>query len=234
MTLSRFLIISAISTVGFATASNAAIMEFDTTGTTGAFGGGDTSLAATALDAGLEASSLVFAGLLTGNDTAGSFSTHGWGTTASASFAAGQYLSWTVDATAGNAVNLSEVTFEYNAQQGDDVDWALFSSETGFASFGDAIDSGTVLGAEVPFGNSTAHQVVDLSGITSLQGVADSIEFRLVLANASSAFSRTGVRTTGSNPGLTVDGTIVVIPEPASIALIGLGSLLLSGRRRKA
>ncbi len=217
--------------------SDATLVTFDTTGTIGNFGGGDTSLAASTFDSDIEATpTLAFGpGLPTGNDGTGSFSTHGWATTAAASFAGDDYLTWTVDATAGNAVNLSDVSFQYNAQENKDVEWALFSSKTGLAVFGDAIDSGTVVAADVEFGNSVKLVSVDLSAVTALQGVEDSIEFRLVLTNGVNAFSRSGVR--GAD-ALTVDGTVVAVavPEPSSFIMLslvsGLGALTYSRRKR--
>ena len=217
-----------VAALCFVGTADATLVTFDTSGTSGAFSGGDTSVAGSALDPGLEATLLVFGpGLPTGNDANGSFSTHGWATTAAASFAGNDYLSWTIDATAGNAVNLSDVSFRYNAQQNVDVDWALFSSKTGLAAFGDAISSGTVAAADVAFGNSSFLVSVPLSGVTALQGVEDSIEFRLVLANGVNAFSRSGVRSAGSSHGLTVDGAVVAaVPEPSSFLLLGSISLL--------
>ena len=223
-----------VAALCFVGTADATLVTFDTRGTSGAFSGGDTSVAGSALDPGLEATLLVFGpGLPPGNDANGSFSTHGWATTAAASFAGNDYLSWTIDATAGNKVDLSNVSFEYNAQQNADVEWALFSSKTGLADFGDAIDSGSVVAGDVPFGNSTHLVSVALTGVTALQGVEDSIEFRLVLTNGVNAFSRSGVRSLGASPGLSVDGAVVAaVPEPSSFLLLGSISLLALGKRR--
>lgn len=215
--------------------TNAGIVDFNTSGSTGSFGGGDTTVSGV-VDTDLEASTLIFGpGLTTGTDVNGSFSTHGWATTASASFAAAQYLGWTVDAASGFEVGLTGVDFYYNAQQGDDVEWALFSSETGLAAFGDAIATGTVLGTDVPFGNSTSLVSVDISGVSQLQAVQGPIDFQLVLSN-SGAFARSGVRSlNASTSALTVDGTVsavTAVPEPGSLAVLGLAGVAMVVRRR--
>ncbi len=210
------------------------LITFNTAGTTGSFGAGETSLTGS-VDTNIEASTIAFVGLPTGNDAAGSFSTHGWATTAAASFAAVQYLTWTVDASAGFEASVSDINFLYNAQQNADVEWALFSSQTGFASFSDSIASGSVDAADVFFGNSTKLVEVVLSGVSGLQGVEDEIEFRLVLTNGVGAFSRSGIRDAGEDAGLTTLGTVSAsaVPEPSSIALFGLGVAGLVFRRRR-
>ncbi|RKX47486.1 MAG: hypothetical protein DRP64_00865 [Verrucomicrobia bacterium] len=120
----------------------AVIMTFDTRhaqGTDTAIG--DTSLAAGTnpsgvLDANLEASSLTFGAGTGGSNTSNQrFVTAGFNnTTVAGALAAGEYLTFTVDAVAGYQVNLSTVLLQLHGQSGQDFDWGLYSSADGFAS----------------------------------------------------------------------------------------------------
>jgi len=155
----------------------AVIMTFDTRhaqGTDTAIG--DTSLAAGTnpsgiLDANLEASSLTFGAGTTGSNTSNQrFVTAGIdNTTVAGALAAGEYLTFTVDAVAGYQVNLSTVLLQLHGQSGQDFDWGLYSSADGFAS---QLDGETGLTGS-PAGYT---RTVDVSSIGVQTGA---IEFRI-------------------------------------------------------
>lgn len=160
--------------------------------------------------AGLSSSSATQVGL-------GDFSNTGvwpigtWGN----AFDPNQYITVTITPDAGNTINFTDATWD-----------------KGF--FGAGMDDGTIrtsldgFAADVATGSDDGFEITyDLSGLGT---VASEIEFRLYFVNDGSPSAFTDLFTNGVNDGWVFNGTVV--PEPGSLALLGLGGLAMLRRRR--
>ena len=140
------------------------------------------------------------------------------------------FLSFTLDGGA-NTLNISEVSFEWGLTDapGFDFDVYLLSSATGFATSNVISTSGALSAASTAtnppgFAPFTLDVSVDTSGIAGLQGVSGPVEFRIYVTDSIT-----------SGPGHFIDDISVegvAVPEPGSLALLGLGGLCLFRRRR--
>ena len=143
--------------------------------------------------------------------------------------AAGEFVSVTLTANDGFALDLDSLTFEVARAANGAQDYAVFSDVTGFAA-ADAIAFGDNVIPVGPITSAAELQTVDLSS-TVFDGL-DSIEFRVVYDD----------RFTDNDPPsatvldtFTVNGSVVAaaVPEPSAIVVLGLGSLGMLVRRRK-
>ncbi|RXK84339.1 PEP-CTERM sorting domain-containing protein [Chlorobaculum sp. 24CR] len=125
-------------------------------------------------------------------------------------FNADDYFTFTLDANAGYRINID--SFEYHAQR----------SSTGPTSF--AFRS-SIDGFTTNIGSPTATgTTIDLTA-SQFQHLTDPIEFRLYGYNS-------GVGTFSVND-YTFNGTVEAVPEPGTLALVGVGSLLMFGNLRR-
>ncbi len=107
----------------------------------------------------------------------------------------------------------------------------LFSSATGFSE-----GSQTQPPPRVPGGRQRHHRS-NLPDLATLNGLTDPIEFRVLFSRDNAPTSTGGGLELKDSAGASVvlNGEVndaTPIPEPASLALVGLGSLLILGRRR--
>jgi hypothetical protein len=135
-----------------------------------------------------------------------------------AAIAANDYFTWTIEAEAGFQFSVTNVSFNFQRSGTGGTDWALRSSLDSFS---------TNLASFTALGNSS--QSVDLTAA----GIEDetSVEFRFYGWGGSGAAGSAGFE--GAGDDLTVSGSVSVIPEPGTIALIGSGFALLFGLRRR-
>jgi hypothetical protein len=129
----------------------------------------------------------------------------------------------TITPDTGTIINYDSLTFYAIAIGGGVVD-VNYSLDGGTTFLAIQADIG-VTDASTP-GNQTVNQtVVNLDGIAALQASATSVIFQIDPENNSGGEF--------AMDDLTLNGTAFV-PEPASLALLALGSLCMLGRRRTA
>ena len=71
-------------------------------------------------------------------------------------------------------------------------------------------------------------RAVDVTGVTNLQNVSSSVEFRLYYSGKTSQYAQIGIGRAfngDSTNDLIVEGTISAVPEPSILALLGLAFL---------
>ena len=167
-----------------------------------------------------------------GPDVAGVSSTNGFSSSGWNSTLGGEFIEFGFTVATGYFVNLDESFFGLRATNTGPGNMGLFISTDNFAS---SVAEFTNLP-----GGTWVNQVDDLSSLTNLQGT---VMFRLskldeVAANSGAiasggtfAFGRVNDPIDGLVPsGFT--GTVQVIPEPGTLALIGVSALILYFRRR--
>jgi hypothetical protein len=138
------------------------------------------------------------------------YNASGWDTTGSLD--ANDYLTFALDANDGYRINFESFVYTGTASASGPTAFAFRSSLDGFSS-----DIGS------PTANGTT---IDLSG-TSYQNLTDPIEFRLYGYSASSGSG------TFSINDYTFNGTVEAVPEPNTLALVGVGSMLMLGNLRR-
>ncbi len=198
------------------TASAATIASWDFLGATGLEATSDGTMAGN-----MEQSVLSHgAGLGFSTANADSFNGTGFLATLAAAIAADDYFTFSLEASSIYAISISSIDFNLDASGSGPQSWALFSSATGF----DEVDA---LNNWVSVGPSS--QTATLSGVPELQDVSSLIEFR-VYGYEAALQSGTG-SFEGAGNDVQVNGAI--IPEPATMGLLGLGALVMALRRKK-
>ncbi|NTW54873.1 MAG: PEP-CTERM sorting domain-containing protein [Chlorobaculum sp.] len=151
-------------------------------------------------------------GLTAVTGTANRYIASGWSTTSAPG--ANSYFTFTLDANPGYKVNFTN--FVYTGQAGNagnaPTSFAFRSSVDGFvADIGSPTATGTTIDLSAP----------------QFQNLTNPIEFRFYGYNAAGTSGRYSIN------NYTFNGTVAAVPEPASIALLGVGSLLMGGYLRR-
>ena len=178
-------------------------------------------------------------------DTGGSYNdlTRGSGATASSgtavfrtlgfqnngiSVANTDYFQFILSAASGYTLSLSGIdgafsgTASYSSAGGVNHQWAYSTDGSTFTLIGSAVNR---------VGNGSSS--FDFSGVSALQNVSDSTDVTL-------RYYATGQTSTGgwgfSSAGMTVNGTLTVVPEPSVVGLLAIGGLAAArfARRRNA
>lgn len=131
------------------------------------------------------------------------------------------YIEFTITPDSGFEIDYSTVTVDVQKEAGGAFfySWLLVDGDSNGWDTGDELagDSFDTIGSYVTM-SMDASSLADITTATT---------FRLYL----------GSDGTGAANGINVDNIVVngtVVPEPASLALVGLGALLIAGRRRQA
>ena len=223
-----------ITTLAVVLVATAAV-HADTLAAWDATGSDGISQAATTIGAGMTAGSLAAGpGLQANVSWPNSVNTYAdWQISPSLEYAVdvgNDYFSFTVAPDAGQTANYDNIftRFVMNAGSSDaSMNYTLMSSQTGFTT-----NSASILGSlniatlqAVEGYNPSVHETdFDVSGVAALQNVATSTEFRIYLWKDYGG-NRLGIGKTWSaatGDDLRVDGT--VIPEPATLSLLGFAA----------
>jgi hypothetical protein len=175
--------------------------------------------------------------------------------------AADDYFQWGFTVDSSHTVSLStlDLAMRRSAVAAPDR-FELYSSTDGFATAGTLAASWTYLGRSstgsgtvTPYqwmttdtpnqGNGNPISTQDLSGVTMLQNIApgSTVTFRLYgwydgtgsPANSNTvALGRASATDPITSGGPSLGGTVLLVPEPASMGLVGLAGGLLAVRRR--
>ncbi|MDG1357920.1 MAG: PEP-CTERM sorting domain-containing protein [Akkermansiaceae bacterium] len=154
------------------------------------------------------------------------------------SIAADDYFSVTIGADSGYYIDLESITLDYGYTRngillGDrDFKAYVFSSFTGFVDADDILGSEvmttTVTNNSVQYPGGSPSLTVDLSAYSYVWSESE-IEFRIYLADTTS-----NSEYIHRVDNVTLNGTVAVVPEPSSTALLGLGGLSLMLRRKRS
>ena len=137
------------------------------------------------------------------------------------------YFEFTVAPSSGFALNMSQLQFNVRKS----------GSGAGSAEVRSSLDSyGATVGTALTVNSAAAGTdgIVSLTG-AAFQGVSTPITFRIYGYNSQNAGGSMQLQN-GTAGGLEISGTVIAIPEPASLALVGLtllpGAALLRRRRK--
>ncbi len=157
--------------------------------------------------------------------TGGTFNSSGFTVDAdlSAAIAANDYLSFGLSPSSGSIIDFSNIVVELDRSPTGPTTVDLFSNVDGFASSLSSFatpDPGALL-------------TFDISALT---GISAPIEFRIYGYGATGSSGTMDIEADlidGTATGLQINGTVSAVPEPSSIAIVGLATGILAIRRRR-
>ena len=145
------------------------------------------------------------------------------------------YFTFTVDPDAGFKLqDLTTLTFDYvrngsNSNRSDNLEGIAVRYSTDGSTFTTLGNTGTDLDGQETYRTFEFENIGDDITNASLAN-GESLTLRFYIYSVNSASTR---GSTENLDNFTLNGEVAAIPEPASLALMGLGSLLLIPRRRR-
>lgn len=140
-----------------------------------------------------------------------------------------EYLTFKMTVADGQKALLDALTFAGNS--GNNSGYALFSSATGLP--GSSLDAGNAI-EQYTFSSGEQDFEFALRKYLGLQGVTGEVEFRIYMWNSPARFGREIDTTSPISYELSVRGSVVPVPEPPLIGLVGALAPALLMRRRAA
>lgn len=136
-----------------------------------------------------------------------------------------------VTVTPGMQLNLSSLGIGMQLTRGADNESFTVHLRSSLDNFASDIDVATLMG-------DSGVNVIDGFGTFDLsdaafQGLTGSVTFRLYMVTNISSRKSEGSQYIRITPDVVLNGTVSPIPEPGSLALCGLGSVLMLRRRRR-
>lgn len=162
-------------------------------------------------------------GLILANNTNISIQTSNAPTANPTALLATHYLQFNIAPTAGNQIDLTNLRGSFRAEAGSDwtANWAVYYSDDAFVADETLVNNFSVANAD-----GVQLLTMDLSSIAIF---TNTLTFRLVPFDGGETSTGRRLRIWD----LELNGTVSEVPEPASLALAGLGGLMILGRRRQ-
>ena len=220
-------LICALLAVGCLSANAATLVEWNTAGNAGT----ETSEPSVFNIVGLQSSTLTLGPGVTAASNGNRFGGSGWfdagntnPSTLAEAISGNSYIEFTITPTNGYSFSVTSFSFIWDFSSTGPKSVALFSS----------IDSySTSLGSVVDMTTSTSTvRAISISGITNQ---VTAVTFRLYGYSATAAAGTGGFDTTSANttPNVSLSGSVALVPEPSSLALLGIGGAFVLYRKRR-